>query len=142
MDKIASGTFEGPNVKTGRAGRDARQHRRCLAFGTRWSLNGHEARLNPAGARYSQSPMDADGGGDGPSWTREVCCPWSILTTTKLRSAIPNVIFHRSIHFSLDDCQTKPAECKPEFAKTAYGATRHTLSIETTQVCARPRAGF
>jgi hypothetical protein len=52
------------------------------------------------------------------------------------------VTFHRSIHFSSDDCHTKPAECKPEFAKTAYGATRHTLSIETTQACARPRAGF
>jgi hypothetical protein len=46
------------------------------------------------------------------------------------------VTFHRSIHFSSDDCQTKPAECKPEFAKTAYGATRHTLSIETTQASA------
>lgn len=89
MDKIASGTFEGPNVKTGWAGRDARQHRRCLAFGTRWSLNGHEARLNPAGARYSQSPMDADGGGDGPSWTREVCFPWSILTTTQIKVRYP-----------------------------------------------------
>ena len=45
IDEIASGTFEGTNVKTGGAGRDARQHRCCLAFRTRWSLNGHDLRL-------------------------------------------------------------------------------------------------
>jgi len=74
--------------------------------------------------------MDANGGGDGPSSTSEVCYPWSILATTKLRSAIPNVIYHRSIHFSLDDCQTKPADKKPEFAKTAY----ETFAMETQKI--------
>lgn len=66
IDEIARGTFEGTNVKTGGAGRDARQHHCCLAFRTRRSLNGHEACLDPAGAQYSLSPMDAYGGGDGP----------------------------------------------------------------------------
>jgi len=89
IDEIASGTFEGTNVKTGGAGRDARQHRCCLAFRTRWSLNGHGTRLDPAGARYSQSPMDADGGGDGPSWNHELCCHWSILTTIQIKTCYP-----------------------------------------------------
>jgi hypothetical protein len=33
--------------------------------------------------------MDANGGGDGPSWNRELCCPWSILTTTQIKLRYP-----------------------------------------------------
>jgi hypothetical protein len=89
VDEIASGTFEGPNLRTGGAWRDARQRRCYPACRTRWSLNGHETRLNPAGARYSQSPIGADAGGDGPSWNRELCRHQSILTTIQITARYP-----------------------------------------------------
>jgi len=53
---------------------------------------------------------------------------------SKLRPAIPNVILHRSIHFSSVDCQTEPAERNPEFAKTS--ARQHACHFEDDKYAA------
>ena len=65
MDQLASGTFEGPNVKTEAAGRNTRRHRFCLALGTRWPLNDHETRQEIGGSAILSVTLDAKMGGDG-----------------------------------------------------------------------------
>ena len=69
MDVIAHRTLERPDVEAHRAGCNPRQHGSCLARGTKWSQDDHDAiALVQAGAlQNSQSPLDTGGDGDGAS---------------------------------------------------------------------------
>jgi hypothetical protein len=63
MGVIARRAFERPDVEANRAGGNPHQHGSRLAYGAKWSQDGHDAiALVQAGAlQNSQSPVDTEG---------------------------------------------------------------------------------